>query len=154
MEPEEILSDLLDLDRGLKRERYYGEHALFYNPGGAAPLGVIFAAIKDRDGPNDRSARLSRAGIYRLAFAITPSTFVRLFGDIPARPAKGEAVALRAYDPTRVDELMPHPVYAWMSWIQILAPTPVRFASLRPLLEESLDSARAKWRRRRPASDR
>jgi hypothetical protein len=48
IEPEQILRDLLALDPTLRRERYYGERAIFYNPGGVAPLGVIFAAIKDR----------------------------------------------------------------------------------------------------------
>jgi hypothetical protein len=145
--PEEILRDLLALDRHLRLERYYGERAIFYNPHGSAPLGVIFAAVKDHDGPNDRSAKLSRPGVHRLAFGLPPGTFERLFGEIPARPSKGEVVALPGYDLACLDELMPHPVYAWMSWVQILTPTAARFESLRPLLAESLDFARARWHR-------
>jgi len=137
--PDEILGELLGLDPGLRLEPYWGERAIFYNPGGAAPLGVIVAAIKDHDGPNDRSAQLSRAGVYRFAFGIRPETFVRLCGEIPARPNKGGVVALAGYDPARIDELMPHPVYGWMSWVQILTPTAPRFRSLRPLLAESLE---------------
>src|SRR5215203_6777103 len=30
-EPEEILSDVLGLDRGVRREAYYGERSIFYN---------------------------------------------------------------------------------------------------------------------------
>ncbi|HEV2812089.1 MAG TPA: DUF6194 family protein [Solirubrobacteraceae bacterium] len=145
LEPEAILRDLLALDPALRRERYYGEDAVFYNPGGVAPLGVILAAIKDHDGPNDSSARLSRDGVYRFAFGMAPESFVRRFGAPPARPAKGAVVSLAGYDPTRLDELMPHPVYAWMSWVQILAPTAAAFESLRPLLGESLDLVRAMW---------
>jgi hypothetical protein len=148
IDPDEILATLLELDGGLRLERYYGERALFYNPGRAAALGVIFASVKDHDGPNDRRAKLSRAGVYRFAFGLRRETFARLFGEVPSRPPKGEAVALAGYDLTRLDELTPHPVYAWMSWVQILAPTPARFASLRPLLDESLDLARERWRRR------
>jgi hypothetical protein len=148
LDRERILSDLLDLDPELRLERYYGERAIFYNPGRTAALGVIFASIKDHDGPNDRRANLSRPGVYRFAFGLRRETFARLFGEIPARPAKGQAVALPGYDLTRVDELMPHPVYAWMSWVQILAPTPARFSSLRPLLDESLELTKAKWSRR------
>jgi hypothetical protein len=148
IEPEEILTELLALDPGLRRERYYGERAVFYNPGGTAPLGTIFASIKDDDGPNDRSAQLSRAGVYRLAFGLSRDAFARLFGEIPPRPPKGEAVALPGHDLTRLDELTPHPVYAWMSWVQILTPTAERYESLRPLLAESLELVRAKWRRR------
>ena len=147
--PEWILADLLALDPGLRREPYYCEEAIFYNPGRAAPLGVILAAVKDHDGPNDRGAKLSRAGVYRLAFGLSPDTFARRFGAIPPRPPKGGVVALPGYDPTPLDELMPHPVYGWMSWVQILAPTPAHYA-LRPLLGESLELARAKWRSRRP----
>jgi hypothetical protein len=42
---------------------------------------------------------------------------------------------------------MPHPVYGWMGWLQILSPTAASFHSLRPLLSESLALTRAKWAR-------
>jgi hypothetical protein len=147
IEPDDILRDLLALDPALRQERYYGEDALFYNPGRAAPLGVIFAAVKDHDGPNDASARLSRPGVYRFAFGMAPETFERRFGPPPARPRKGAVVALDGYDPARLDEPMPHPVYGWMCWVQVLAPTTATFAALRPLLAESLDLVRARWTR-------
>ena len=148
LEPEEILRDLLRLDPNLRRERYWGEDSIFYNPGRVAPLGVIFASVKDHDGANDGAARLSREGVYRFAFCVSPDTYAQRFGEIPARPPKGGVVDLPAYDPTRTNELMPHPVYAWMRWVQILAPTAGEFDSLRPLLAESLESVRAKWHRR------
>ncbi len=59
IEPEELLSDLLRLDPALRREAYYRERSIFYNPGGVAPLGAILASIKDRDGPNEKAAKLS-----------------------------------------------------------------------------------------------
>jgi hypothetical protein len=50
----------------------------------------------------------------------------------------------------RLDELMPHPVYAWMSWVQILSSsTAAGYASLRALLAETLDFARGKWNGRK-----
>jgi hypothetical protein len=58
-------------------------------------------------------------------------------------------VALSGYDLTRLDELLPHPVYAWMSWVQILSPTTAGFEPLSPLLAESLELAKAKWKRRK-----
>jgi hypothetical protein len=70
IEPEAILDDLLGLDPALMRQGYYGERSVFYNPGAAAPLGVIFASIKDRDGPDDKRANLSRPGVYRFAFQL------------------------------------------------------------------------------------
>jgi hypothetical protein len=151
IDPEDILRDLLGLDPGLRLERYWGEQSVFYNPGRLAPLGVIVASIKDHDGANDRAAKLSHAGVYRLAFCLAPDTYVRRFGQPPARPPKGGVVQLPAYDPTRLNELMPHPVYAWMRWVQILAPTAAQYASLRALLAESLVLAQAKWQRRTAA---
>lgn len=149
LDPESILSDLVGLDPGLGIEPYWGERSIFYNPRRAAPLGVIFASVKDHDGENDRSAELSRDGVYRFAFGMAPGSYAERFGATPARPAKGEVVEIAGYDPTRVGELMPHPVYAWMHWVQILAPTATEFEPLRPLLDESLELARLRWKRRR-----
>ncbi len=151
IEPEEILRDLLGLDPGLRRKRYWGEQSLFYNPGGVAPLGAIFASIKDHDGANDRSANLSRSGVYRFAFCLAPATYGDMFGDPPKRPPKGGVVALPDYKPTRLSEVMPHPVYAWMRWVQILAPTRDAFESLRPHLDDSFELVKAKWNRRKAA---
>jgi hypothetical protein len=148
IEPEVILRDLLQLDLGLRRERYWGEQSLFYNPGRVAPLGVIFASIKDHDGDNDRSANLARDGVYRFAFCLAPTTYARLFDNPPTRPPKGSVVALPDYDPTRVNELMPHPIYAWMRWVQILSPTAERFEVFRPMLDESFALVKARWQRR------
>jgi hypothetical protein len=148
VDPEEILRGLLGLDSGLRRERYWGESSLFYNPDRAKPLGVIFASIKDHDGENDRSSHLSRDGVYRLAFCLAPATYAKRFGEVPARPPKGGVVDLPDYDPTCLNELMPHPVYAWMRWVQILTPSRRAFEALRPHLEESFDLVRARWRQR------
>jgi Family of unknown function (DUF6194) len=145
LEPEEVLNDLLGLDPGLRRQAYYGERSIFYNPGGIAPLGTIFASKKDHDGPNDKAAKLSRQGIYRLAFCLTPDRFAERFGQPPRRPPKGEAVDLAGYDLTRLGELTPHPVYAWMRWVQILSPSRPQYESLKPLLAESLEVVKAKW---------
>lgn len=150
IEPAEIVAALLELDSDLRVEPYYSEQAIFYNPGGAAPLGVIFASIKDHDGPNDQASRLSRPGVYRLAFALAPEAYATRFGDVPVRPPRGGVVALE-FDPAALNRLGPHPVYAWMRWVQILSPTRRQFAALRPLLEESLSLAQARWQRRRAA---
>ena len=144
-DPKEILSDLLGLDPGLMRQAYYGERSIFYNPGRAAPLGTIVASIKDRDGPNDKAAKLSRDGVFRFAFQLGRQEYVGRFGAVPPRPEKGEAVDVGGFDLTRLGELAPHPVYAWMRWVQILSPTRDQYDSLKPLLLESLDVVKAKW---------
>ena len=70
--------------------------------------------------------------------------YAERFGSPPARPARGEVIAL-GFDLSALNRLSPHPVYAWMRWVQILAPTPEQFAELRPGLEASLSLAREKW---------
>jgi Family of unknown function (DUF6194) len=149
IDPEEILSGLLGCDPALRLERYWGERSLFYNPGRDAPLGVIWVSLKDHDGENDRSAALSRDGVYRFAFQLARDEYERRFGPPAGRPPKGGVIDIPGYDPTRLDELMPHPVYGWMTWVQILSPTTARFESLRPLLADSLDMVRRKWDRRK-----
>lgn len=146
IEPEVIIGELLEMDREVRLERYYGERSLFYNPGHSAPLGVIFASIKEDDGPNDKASRLSRHGVYRLAFQLTPDDYAERFGPPPARPPRGGGIAVDI-DPAAFNRLTPHPVYAWMRWAQILSPTAQQFAALRPQIEESLSLAREKWRR-------
>jgi hypothetical protein len=144
----EALERLLAFDDELRLEAYYGERSVFYNPRGIAPLGVIFASVKERDGPNDAAARLSRPGVWRLAFAMPADAFAARSDGVPARPLKGRAVALPGWDLTRLDELAPHPVYAWMGWVQILSPSRDSFEQLTPLLAQSLALARARWQDR------
>ena len=144
IEPRSILGRLVVLDAHLDEELYYSERAVFYNPGRSAPLGAIFAAIKDHDGPNDKRSRLSRPGVFRFAFQLPRREYDRHFGPAPPRPAKGRSVTLEQ-DPSVLDELTPHPVYAWMRWVQVLCPTQGTFDSLLPLLEESLESVRTRW---------
>ena len=149
LEPDEILGELVGLDPGLRLERYWGERSVFYNPERAAPLGVIFVSVKDHDGENDRSSSLSRPGVYRFAFCLAPAAYAERFGAVPGRPPKGGVVSLRDYDPARLDELMPHPVYAWMRWVHILSPSARSFEALRPLVDESFELVQARWKRRR-----
>ena len=148
LDPEAILGDLLRLDAGLGLEPYWGERSIFYNPGRAAPLGVIYASIKDHDGPNDASAELARPCVYRFAFGMAPDAYADRFGAPPRRPARGGVGALAEYDPARLCALVAHLVYAWMRWVQILSPTSADFQALRPPLEESLALVRSKWTRR------
>lgn len=37
-------------------------------------------------------------------------------------------------------------LYAWMRWVQILAPTREQYEALKPLLLESLEHVKAQWR--------
>jgi hypothetical protein len=63
MPPQDVLRELVALDPAMTLQRYYGECAVFYNPGRAAPFGVIVASVKDRDGPLRLAARLLTSSV-------------------------------------------------------------------------------------------
>ena len=152
MKPQAIIDDLCAALDGVVPKSTWGETALFYNPGRALPNGVYFCTFKERDGENDRASALTREGVFRLSIGISPETYVQRFGPRPARPAKG-GVVNTGHDFAALDVLTPHPVYAWMGWVQILSPTASSFAEIRPLIEEAHRLAVAKFdgRQRRSA---
>lgn len=125
---------------GLLPKPSWGETAFFYNPGGLLPNGVYFCTVKDRDGANDRAANLNRPGVFRCSFGLPGDHYERLFGPRPPRPPKGGSVAT-GHDFTVTDTVMPHPVYAWMGWVQVLSPSERTWADCRPLLDIAYRSA-------------
>ena len=67
-----------------------------------------------------------------------------MFGPRPQRPPKG-GVVLTADDFTATDVLMPHPVYAWMGWVQVLSPSATTLATIQPLLSDAYELAVNKY---------
>ena len=70
-----------------------------------------------------------------------------MFSFKPARPAKGEVVDM-PFDFAAIDVIMPHPVYAWMSWICVLNPSENTFDRLKPLIDEAYTLAKKKYLKR------
>lgn len=153
--PNEVTQKLAATYPGLAPKETWGETSFFYNPGRALSSGTYFATIKEHDGENDRASALDRDRVFRLSFGLVPATYERLFGPRPSRPAKGQAV-LTGHDFAAVDKLSPHPVYAWMGWVQILSPTEQSWGELQPLLDEAYAKAKAafntRMKRRRPST--
>lgn len=125
----------------------WGETSFFYNPGRKLPRGIYFATLKDKDGDNDRASNLQRLGVFRLNIGISKPTFHALFGVHPARPAAGGIVDT-GHDFTALDELLPHPVYGWMSWVCVLNPSSATFEKIKPLLAEAYGLAVSKFAKR------
>lgn len=142
MTPDEVMAALVAAYPGLVPKETWGETSLFYNPGRVLASGTYFATVKEHDGENDRASELDRDGVFRVSFGLAPATYARLFGPRPPRPAKGQMVQT-GHDFTAVDELTPHPVYAWMGWVQILSPAQPSWETLRPLLDEAHGKAKA-----------
>jgi len=147
MSPNQIVEAIVHQLPGVVPKSSWGEISLFYNPGKLLPNGVYFCTIKDHDGENDQASNLSREGVFRLAIGLPANTYRNLFGAKPLRPAKGGVVGTgHKFD--SLNELMPHPIYAWMNWAQILSPTEEQFLSVFSLIEESHQSAVVKFHKK------
>jgi hypothetical protein len=144
MSPEAIVEDVTTSFAGVVAKASWGETALFYNPGGRLPNGVYFCTLKAGDGANDRASRLDRDGVFRLSIGVSTETYALRFGPRPARPAKG-GVVNTGQDFAALDVLTPHPVYAWMGWVQVLSPTASSYPEIRTLIAEAHALAAARF---------
>lgn len=148
MKPEEILNYCLENLGGTVSVNSWGEKGIFYNPENKLKRGIYILTIKEKDGENDKSSNLNRDGIYRVNLGVRKDTFMDMFGFVPKRPVKGGIVDMD-YDFTDTDKIIPHPVYAWMSWICVLNPSNDAFEKLKPLITEAYEYAKEKYRKKR-----
>lgn len=153
MTPETVIADLSARFDDVHPVESWGETALFHNPDGAMKRGVYFATVKRKDGAHDRASALDRAGAWRLNLGLPPAFYEARFGPRPARPARGGVVAT-GHDFTAPDELMPHPVYAWMGWVAVVSPSRSTYDALAPLIGAAFDKARQAAARRLRAEAR
>lgn len=147
MQPEKIIENIVGSFDGVVPKSSWGETSLFYNPGKVLPNGVYFCTIKEKNGDNDKSSKLDRSGVFRLSVGINKESYETLFGEKPKSPAKGCIINTK-HDFTAVNELMPHPIYGWMSWVQILNPTETVFSELLPLIKGAHSSAVLKFNKK------
>jgi hypothetical protein len=125
----------------------WGETSFFYNPDRKLARGIYFATIKEKDGRNDRASNLDRNDVFRLNIGISKRTYRSLFGPQPSRPLAG-GVGDTGHDFSVLDQLIPHPVYGWMSWVSVLNPSTTTFETVKPLLAEAYGLAVGKFTRR------
>ncbi len=126
----------------------WGEVSYFYNPGHRLKRGTYFATIKQKDGENDKGSQIDREGVWRLNIGVSKPVFKRLFGPPPARPGKG-AIVEGPWDFTELDQIMPHPVYGWMSWLAVLSPSDATWEQCIPLVRDAHERARDRFEKRR-----
>jgi hypothetical protein len=134
--PDNIIEFLTSELSGVVPKSSWGETSLFYNPGKLLPNGVYFCTIKEKNGDNDKSSELDRKSVFRLSVGAGKANYEQYFGIKPKRPEKGGIVDT-GHDFTKLDELMPHPIYGWMSWMQILSPSKSSFDSIFPLIKDA-----------------
>lgn len=139
--PETILETLPTRFPGTIAVNAWGETSLFYNPGQLLPRGVYFATVKQKDGDNDRASQLDRADVFRFNLGTSKPLFLERFGPPPSRPGKGQVIE-GPWDFTALDEMTPHPVYGWMSWVSVLNPSEQTFAEMDEMIEAAFHKAK------------
>lgn len=145
--PVKITEYILSNFNGVIEKSSWGETSLFYNPNRSLPNGVYFCTLKEKNGDNDKSSQLDRADVFRMSIGIGAELFEREFGARPARPAKGDVINTH-HDFTVLDSLMPHPIYGWMGWVQILNPSVTSFEKLQPFIQQAYSNAVVKFDKR------
>lgn len=138
---QELTRLILDRYSGLICKNAYRETTFFYNPDQLLPNGVYVCTIKSEDGPNDKASQLNRTGVYRLSCGLPADKYCDLFGAKPKRPAKGQIVDL-PIDFTTLDQIIPHPIYAWMGWVCINNPSKETLSRFLKLMDFSYEKAK------------
>lgn len=147
MQIQSIIEKIESNFEGVVPKSSWGETAFFYNPGRLLPNGVYFCTLKEKDGENDKASNLDRDGVFRLSIGIAKETYQNHFGSRPKRPAKGSIIDTN-HDFTSLNELMPHPIYGWMFWIQVLNPSESMFEDILPLIAEAHSNAVTKFNKK------
>jgi hypothetical protein len=138
---------LLKKYEALVPQNSWGEISFFYNPGLKLARGTYFATIKEKDGQNDKASNLNRDRVFRLNFGTDKDTFEKLFGQKPSRPSKSDIIK-GDYNFTKLDELMPHPVYGWMGWVCVLNPSQKSLEFILPLLDNCYQITKKRFKKR------
>jgi hypothetical protein len=131
-------------------ELAWGDTFFMYDPEHRLPAArrFPFATIVTKDyGEFDGASRLDRPGVFRLNVGVSKEMYRSLFGPQPAPPPMG-GVAETGHDFSALDRLMPHPVYAAMSWVCVLNPSAATFETVRPLLAEAYQLVVDRYARR------
>ncbi len=113
--------------------------------GGLRKKGVYIATFKLRDGAHDNASTLGDgAARYRFNISLSRHEYETLFGPRPARPPAGGVVAT-GHDFSVENQLMPHPVYAWMHWAAIVNPGLDQMERLTALAQGAIARAAGKF---------
>jgi hypothetical protein len=125
-----------------------GNSFFFYDPGDKRPPDrtLPFATLVTNN-RYDSASQLDRPTVFRLNVGVGKDTYRALFGPQPPPPGESGVVDT-GHDFTALDHILPHPVYAPMSWICVLNPSEATFQAVRPLLAEAYGLAVSRYARR------
>lgn len=143
MQPKDVISIIQSSYSDIIFKESFGEYAFFYNKNCELKNGVYFFTIKTKDGANDFLSQLSKANSFRINFKLSKQRYCNLFEKLPSRFDK-----LLNFDLTKRNILLPHPVYAWMSWACIIDPALEYFNANLFLIDESYKMAKINFEKR------
>ena len=143
MQPQHIIDNIASSYPDVVAKQSFGEIAMFYNKNNQLKNGVYFLTIKTKDGPNDFLSELNKSGGFRVNFKLSKQRYCDLFIKIPKRFEE-----LSGFNLAKQNTLLPHPVYAWMSWACIINPTQQRFNEIKFLIDESYEIAKINFEKR------
>ena len=98
----------------------------------------------------DTFSNLNRPDVFRLNMPLNPDTYRALFGAPPTtmhdtNPATNTGTN---HDYAALNTLMPHPIYASMSWVCIVNPDARTFETLKPYLRKAYKNAVKRYKTR------
>jgi hypothetical protein len=148
MDESAITQYITDTFDGLDVVAAPGVTFFFYDPGRTLPPDrrLPFATLVTSD-EFDSASHLNRPSVFRLNLGVSSKTYRSLFGPQPSPPADAGVVET-GHDFSALDQVLPHPVYAPMSWVCVLNPSDETFQAVRPLLAEAYDLAVRRHARR------
>jgi Family of unknown function (DUF6194) len=85
---------------------------------------------------HDQASKLERPDVFRLNVGVSSETYQAMFGSQPAFPRDGGVIET-GHDFAALDQLLPHPIYASMSWVCVLNPSETTFERIKFLLQEA-----------------
>ena len=155
MEPTEILQHLRDTGAGLELLSTPGCEFVYYDPERAIPHDrrlpfLTIVTSDEREGASDRASDLARRGLWRLNLGVRRETYRAMLGPEPAW-GPGGGIVETGDDFTAVDTWLPHPIYAPMGWVCIVAPSDASRARVLELVAEAYELARSSHEKRGPA---
>jgi Family of unknown function (DUF6194) len=133
MNEAEITHYITDTFDDVKITVHEGNSFFSYDPQQKFP----FATLMTND-INDQASDLNRPSVFRLNIGVSRETYQSLFGPQPTFARDG-GVINTDHDFTALDQLMPHPIYAPMSWICVLNPSEATFETVKQLLAEAYE---------------
>jgi hypothetical protein len=153
VDPAEIVRYIADTFDGVNVAEANGDTFFVYDPDRQLPpeRQMPFATLVSSDA-YDQVSNLNRPGVYRLNIGVSRETYRSLFGPPPPNPGAAGIVDT-GHDFSTLDQVMPHPVYAMMSWVCVLNPTRETFQAVQGYLAEAHAQAARHYARIRPAAD-